>query len=81
MNFGEGVDPDKWNVDDFIGDVNEPAKQDLIRHINVTGTDEDRWNDNKIEVKNFFSDSFKFPIKLLSDFKLIPKLLYLRYFG
>ena len=24
---------------------------------------------------------FKFPIKLLSDFKLIPKLLYLRYFG
>lgn len=58
LNFGEGVDPDKWNVDDFIGDVNEPAKQDLIRHINVTGTDEDRWNDNKIEVKNFFSDSF-----------------------
>ena len=24
---------------------------------------------------------FKFPIKLLSNFKLIPKLLYLRYFG
>ena len=58
LNFGEGVDPDKWNVDDFVGDVNEPAKQDLIRHINVTGTYEDRWNDNKLEVKNFFSDSF-----------------------
>jgi len=58
LNFGKGIDPDEWNTDDFVGDINEPSKQDLIRHINVTGTYEDQWNDNKIEIKNFYSESF-----------------------
>jgi len=58
LNFGKGIDPDEWNTDDFVGDINEPSKQDLIRHINVTGTYEDQWNDNKLEIKNFFSESF-----------------------
>tara|TARA_R100001443_G_scaffold31745_1_gene45907 strand:- start:1110 stop:1982 length:873 start_codon:yes stop_codon:yes gene_type:complete len=58
LNFGKGIDPDEWNTDDFVGDINEPSKQDLIRHINVTGTYEDKWNDNKIEIKNFYSESF-----------------------
>jgi hypothetical protein len=58
LNFGKGIDPDEWNTDDFVGDINEPSKQDLIRHINVTGTYEDQWNDNKLEIKNFYSESF-----------------------
>ena len=58
LNFGKGIDPDEWDVNNFVGDINEPSKQDLIRHINVTGTYEDQWNDNKLEIKNFFSESF-----------------------
>ena len=58
LNFGKGIDPDQWNINDFYGDINEPSKQDLIRHINVTGMYEDQWNDNKLEIKNFFSESF-----------------------
>ncbi len=58
LNFGKGIDPDEWNTDDFVGDINEPSKQDLIRHINVTGMYEDQWNDNKLEIKNFYSESF-----------------------
>jgi hypothetical protein len=58
LNFGKGIDPDECNTDDFYGDINEPSKQDLIRHINVTGMYEDKWNDNKLEIKNFFSESF-----------------------
>ena len=58
LNFGKGIDPDECNMDDFYGDINEPSKQDLIRHINVTGMYEDKWNDNKLEIKNFFSESF-----------------------
>ena len=58
LNFGKGIDPDEWDVNNFVGDINEPSKQDLIRHINVTGTYEDQWNDNKLEIKNFYSESF-----------------------
>jgi hypothetical protein len=58
LNFGKGIDPDEWDVNNFVGDINEPSKQDLIRHINVTGMYEDKWNDNKLEIKNFYSESF-----------------------
>tara|TARA_X000001388_G_scaffold29965_3_gene21303 strand:+ start:3010 stop:3882 length:873 start_codon:yes stop_codon:yes gene_type:complete len=58
LNFGKGIDPDEWDVNDFVGDINEPSKQDLIRHINVTGMYENKWDENKLEIKNFFSESF-----------------------
>lgn len=58
LNFGKGIDPDVASSSDFVGDITEPATQDLIRHINVTGMYEDRWNEDKPEIKNFFSESF-----------------------
>ena len=58
LNFGKGIDPDVASSSDFVGDITEPATQDLIRHINVTGMYENRWNEDKPEIKNFFSESF-----------------------
>ena len=58
LNFGKGIDPDVASSSDFVGDITKPAIQDLIRHINVTGIYENRWNEDEPEIKNFFSESF-----------------------
>ena len=58
LNFGKGIDPDAASSSDFVGDITKPAIQDLIRHINVTGIYENRWNEDEPEIKNFFSESF-----------------------
>jgi hypothetical protein len=58
LNFGKGIDPDVASSSDFVGDITKPAIQDLIRHINVTGIYENRWNEDEPQIKNFFSESF-----------------------
>ena len=58
LNFGKGIDPDVASSSDFVGDITQPATQDLIRHINVTGMYENRWKEDKPEIKTFFSESF-----------------------
>ena len=60
LNFGEGIDGDAVDPDCFYGNVDEPASEDLIRHINITGTRTEIGEPvlKHPEIKNFFSESF-----------------------
>ena len=60
LNFGDGIDGDAVDPDYFYGNVDEPASEDLIRHINITGTETEIGEPalKHPEIKNFFSESF-----------------------
>ena len=60
LNFGEAIDGDAVDPDEFYGNVDEPASEDLIRHINITGTETELYEPalKHPEIKNFFSESF-----------------------
>ena len=60
LNFGEAIDGGAVDPDEFYGNVDEPASEDLIRHINITGTETEIGEPvlKNPEIKNFFSESF-----------------------
>jgi hypothetical protein len=60
LNFGEAIDGDAVDPDCFYGNVDEPASEDLIRHINITGTETEIGEPvlKHPEIKNYFSESF-----------------------